>query len=1041
MRAFKFMAIAILILQTALAQQGPFGKNKVQYKNFNWYFIRTEHFDIYFTDGGYSLAEYTAKIAEESYKKISKLLNYEIMKRIPIMVYNSHNDFQQTNVVQEYLEEGIGGVTELFKNRVVIPFEGSYRQFRHVIHHELVHAVLNDMFYGGSIQSMIVNNIQLQLPLWMNEGLAEFSALRWDVNSDMFMRDATINNYLPPINYLYGYFAYRGGQSVWWYISRRYGDEKIGEIMNKIKGLRSVEQGIKSALGYSLKELSERWQKELKKIYWPDVAKYEDPEDFARRLTNHKRHQNFYNTSPAISPSGDKIAFISDRDDYFDIFIMSAIDGKIIKKVVKGNRTKNFEELHLLTPKITWSPDGRKIAIAVKSGERDAIFIIDIKNGKKQKITFDLDGIFSVDWSRDGTKLAFVGNKLSKSDIYVYDLKNKTLINLTNDVFSDATPVWAPDGKTIYFSSDRQDYTSKDKLPPNFKMYNFDPKQYDIYAIDIETRKIRRITDTDNWDETSPVVSPDGKKLLFISNRNGINNIYVKDLETGEERPITNSISGIYQISISYDGSKLAFSAFNDGGFDIYLLRSPLDRDLKVAELEPTEFVKELTQKRTELAEETLKQETKQKENNEIINLYGEGIKINLKNYVFADIFKEDSLAESMNVSSDSLKPPDNIDENGRYKVYKYKVNFTPDIIYSNASYNTFFGVQGEALMMFSDMLGNHQIIIQTSMVLDLKNSDYAFAYFYLPKRVDYGIQFFHIARFLQTFDFQTFQSFFYRFRAFGGTFMASYPFDKFNRLDFSLDYLTLVRETIDNQINLAQRKSVLMPSLTYVHDNSLWGYLAPANGERYYISAYGSPRFSKDALQFASLILDYRRYFRLWPGYSLAFRFTAGGSIGRNPEKFMLGGVDSWINRRFEGGTIPIEDAEDFIFLTPVVPLRGYNYNARLGSKFALLNLEFRFPFIRYIIGGAFPLQLLQNTMGVAFVDIGSTWNDWKNWRAFYPPDPFTGLRTKDLLIGTGFGIRFYLFYFIFRLDVAWRFTWDKFSKPVWYISLGPDF
>ena len=85
------------------------------------------------------------------------------------MVYNSHNDFQQTNVISEYLEEGIGGVTELFKNRMVIPFEGNYRMYRHVIHHEMVHAVLNDMFYGGSIQSIISNNIRLQLPMWFNE--------------------------------------------------------------------------------------------------------------------------------------------------------------------------------------------------------------------------------------------------------------------------------------------------------------------------------------------------------------------------------------------------------------------------------------------------------------------------------------------------------------------------------------------------------------------------------------------------------------------------------------------------------------------------------------------------------------------------------------------------------------------------------------------------------------------------------------------------------------------------------------------------------
>ena len=143
----------------ARSQPEDFGKNKVQYTKFNWYYIQSDHFDIYFSDGGDYLAEFTAAAAESAYTSISKSFRYQLVNRVPIIIYNSHNDFQQTNVVSEYLEEGIGGVTELFKNRVVLPFEGEYKKFRHVIHHELVHAVINDMFYGGSIQSIIANNI------------------------------------------------------------------------------------------------------------------------------------------------------------------------------------------------------------------------------------------------------------------------------------------------------------------------------------------------------------------------------------------------------------------------------------------------------------------------------------------------------------------------------------------------------------------------------------------------------------------------------------------------------------------------------------------------------------------------------------------------------------------------------------------------------------------------------------------------------------------------------------------------------------------
>ena len=137
MRLLVCSSIILLLFSTtpALTQETIFGKNKVQYTEFEWYYIQSDHFDIYFNIGGEYIANFTADVAESSYTQISKSFRYQITNRIPIIVYNSHNEFQQTNVVNSYLEEGIGGVTELFKNRVVLPFEGDYKKFRHVIHH------------------------------------------------------------------------------------------------------------------------------------------------------------------------------------------------------------------------------------------------------------------------------------------------------------------------------------------------------------------------------------------------------------------------------------------------------------------------------------------------------------------------------------------------------------------------------------------------------------------------------------------------------------------------------------------------------------------------------------------------------------------------------------------------------------------------------------------------------------------------------------------------------------------------------------------
>ena len=165
---FKYIFFAIVILSTSFGQS--FGKNKVQYRDFDWSYIQTPNFDIYFYGDNQDLAEFTSRVSEEAYKQISTHLAWDLKNRVSILVYNSHNEFQQTNVVGVYMSEGIGGVTELFKNRVVFPFEGNYEQFRHVIHHELVHAVINDMIYGGRMQNIISSRAKIRVPIWSNEG-------------------------------------------------------------------------------------------------------------------------------------------------------------------------------------------------------------------------------------------------------------------------------------------------------------------------------------------------------------------------------------------------------------------------------------------------------------------------------------------------------------------------------------------------------------------------------------------------------------------------------------------------------------------------------------------------------------------------------------------------------------------------------------------------------------------------------------------------------------------------------------------------------
>ncbi|MDZ7344120.1 MAG: biopolymer transporter Tol, partial [candidate division KSB1 bacterium] len=602
--SWRFL-LFVLSFAAVLPSYGQyFGKNHVQYKDFNTKYIQSEHFDIYFYQGGEDIVEFVAEIAEQSYREIKEDFRYELSSRITILVYNSHNDFQQTNVQIAPPEESVGGFTEFFKNRVVIPYEGNWEKFRHVIHHELVHAVMLQMLYGSGVQSIITGITRLQLPLWFVEGLAEYESRGWDTESDMFMRDGALNGYIPEIPYMGGFLAYKGGQSVFYYIAQKYGGEKIGELLGKIKLNKSVERGLRNSIGLSVEELSKRWHKYLKKEYWPDIADRQEPDEFAKQLTDHTKQRNFINNSPALSPNGDKIAFLSDRSDYFDIYLMSAIDGRIISKLVSGQKAGHLEELHWLRPGIAWSPDSRYIAFAAKAGGEDVLHIVEVKKRKiVRSLKFGLDGVFSPAWSPKDDEIAFVGMKNSTCDIYAVDLDTETVRKITDDVFSDLEPAYSPDGSRLAFVSDRGDYTDPTGLPANFKIWHTDYRNLDIYTVDVigtpNGARIERITDTPFFEKT-PVFSPDGKKLAFTSDRSGIYNIYLYDFADKTEYPITNVISGIFHLSWTGDGSRLAFVSWYNAGYDIYVLKNPLD--IKPGEVNPqkTVFLTHLEQRQKE---------------------------------------------------------------------------------------------------------------------------------------------------------------------------------------------------------------------------------------------------------------------------------------------------------------------------------------------------------------------------------------------------------------------------------------------------------
>lgn len=1024
--------IFILLLICVVAAPGIsygqyFGKNKVQYSEFHWQYLQSEHFDIYFTDGGESIAEFAAEVAEDSYRQLKADLRYELVDRITIITHNSHNDFQQTNVDLSAPEESVGGFTEFFKNRVVVPYEGEWEKFRHVIHHELTHAVMLQMVYGAGVQSIITGMARLRLPLWLIEGLAEYESRGWDTESDMYIRDATLNGYLPPVDYLYGFMAYKGGQSVLYYLSQKYGGEKIGELLGKVKISKSFERGLKQAIGVDTEDLTKKWQMHLKREYWPDIADRKEPEEFAKKLTDHTKWHNFVNSGPALSPKGDKIAFLSDRSGYFDVYLLSAIDGKVIDKLVSGQQTADLEELHWLRVGITWSPNSKFIAFASKAGGHDVINIVDVKKKKiTRQIKPDLDGVFTPSWSPKGDDIAFMGIKNGQGDIYTVNLKTTEFKRITDDVFSDFQPQWSPDGKKIVFVSDRGDYINSEQYSQDVKVYEHNYKNNDIYVVEVETSLIERITSTP-WLEGSPVFSPKGDKLAYVSDESGIYNIYMYDLQSRMNFPITNVITGIFNLSWQGDGNKMAFASFYNAGYDIYLLRNPLKISAGSIQLEETNFIaKNKHLRETNYAQNMRPRLRKSKENED--NLF--------RNFVFDKNFKEGNVKVEQPKKTVFLDTTDYKSKTGDYKISKYKVKFSPDIIYGNANYSQFYGVQGMTQIALSDVLGNHRINIFTNLFYDLRNSNYEATYFYLPRQTDIGIGTFHYAYHYYIYDYGIGWA---RDRYYGANLFASHPFSKFKRVNASLSWLNIDRNFLQWDTNFTEKRRLLMTGLSLVNDTVLWGYTGPVNGNRYSIGLTYSPDIGANSINFVTMKLDYRKYMKIGREYNFVFRLSGGLSEGKQAQQFFLGGTSGWLNYKTRNG-LRVSNMDDIYFSSFEVPMRGGYYYERTGNRFFINNLEFRFPLIRYFLMG-WPLPIgFQNIRGVLFADTGAAWNgnDFKGSSATDGGWP----ALQDIFFGYGIGARMNLGFFVFRFDVAWSSDLANYTNgPFYYISLGPEF
>jgi len=406
-----------------------FGQNKVRYKNLKFKVYETPHFDLYYYLKNDSLVQRFAKEAEVWYELHQQVFRDTFLKKNPFILYSNHPDFQQTTALMGEIGVGTGGVTEGMKNRVIMPISQLNHQTRHVLGHELVHAFqYHSLIEGDSTNLENIGN----LPLWMVEGMAEYLSVgKQDAYTSMWMRDAYLNKDIPSLRDLTTsnkYFPYRYGQAFWSYIGSTYGDTVIVPFF-KETAKYGYEMAIRRTFGYDERTLSSLWKTSVENTYRP-YLKDTAQTPIGKKIIDDKNGGATYNLAPAISPDGNYVAFLSERDLLsIDLFLADAKTGKILKKLSSKAKSGHIDEYNFIESAGAWSPDSKKFAFSAFSAGVTKLLVVDVSSGR----VISTEGMGSVEefsniaWSPNGNEVAFTGLKEGQNDLYQFNLNTKIL--------------------------------------------------------------------------------------------------------------------------------------------------------------------------------------------------------------------------------------------------------------------------------------------------------------------------------------------------------------------------------------------------------------------------------------------------------------------------------------------------------------------------------------------------------------------------------------------------------------------------------------
>lgn len=964
------VASGLLLGTVAPLEAQYFGRNKVQYDEFDFRVLETPHFDIHYYPEAGTVIEDVSRMAERWYERYARLFQHDFERSKPLVLYADHPDFQQTNTLQSFLGEGTGGVTESLKNRVIMPMTGSYWDTDHVLGHELVHAFQYNM--AQSRQGVGIMGLS-RLPLWLVEGMAEYLSVgRNDPLTAMWLRDAVRRDDIPTIKQMtreMRYFPYRFGQALWAYIGGTYGDDAVVNLFR-----RSMRQGWEPALnvvlGVDSDTLSAHWAEAIRDQYLPLMEDKTTPSAVGTLLLAPDKGSGSQNLAPSISPDGREVVYMSEKNLFsFDLFLANARTGEIKKTLSSASADPHFDALRFMDSSGAWSPDGTRLAFAVFADGDNALVIMDPEREKVLE-TIAVEGIGAMQgpsWSPDGRSLVFSGSKGGVSDLYLHDVASGVTTQLTDDKYADFQPVFSPDGRTIAFATDRG-YTT------DFELLSY--AKFQVGLLDMETGEVETISlFGEDVKHINPQYSPQGDQLYFISDPDGFSNIYRLELATGQVERVTNvatAVSGISwsapAMSVSAMTGKLVFSVFDEFEFHVYTLTA--DEADERAEVVAVGDV----------------------------NRMG-------RNLPPVDPRVPSRVAVYLNDYETGLEPPGTfvVEEASDFES-ELQLDFVgqPTIGVGADAFGSYIG--GGASAYFSDMLGDRFLGVALAAQGTVK--DIGGQVFYMNQRRrwnwGYGVgripyQFFSFSRGqIQDDSGNTFQVFNQnRFRIYYdyATGILAYPFSMTRRVEANVGFLrysydieqdqfilddfgnTIDRRRVQLDDEEPDPQNLFQASIALVGDNSFLAFTSPVRGRRYRVEL----ETTHGTADFQTLTLDYRRYFSPSLDVTLAFRGMHYGRYNYSREAVN----NNFIRPIFLGYETLIRGYAWESFTNQECEGSGEGFSScpvfdRLfGQKVALANFEVRVPFIGTEQFGLVDLPYIPMEL-VAFADVGVAFDDW---------------------------------------------------------------